>query len=788
MPEKSKTRIEMIEKLQALLPTLSHDEKEIARYKMEQLCEENPFFHEESRAPRTLLECWEYQGPSRIGPLEDHLRIEKDLLAGYKVIQRAEDTSETRTRIEYAQRKIYFIRSEINKIKRFIRDAGVKVHMVGSENSIVIRKKDKPVSKRSGTAKMTIVSLENKNPAYKNLSLSIYVDDAHILGLSPNDLSQKKHIVISFYHAQHIELLIESNNGVVVGWILLSIEDLTEIESWGTRTLYYSIEDTSTIKISFGECILEKKELCRTKVTLITKRAFGHIMRYIEDMKYYCCGVCHNLKRTDSPFYRCDACRFICHLECMRLIFFQCIEYLKQQEEEEKKREVEEKIAKLREERLKMIVAAIDIREKPESTEEAAYRTQKPEKIGQAYEEEEEELQATKRYSVEHTFEKKKILSISWCNHCGEKLPILSVAVECEVCKNQYHLDCRKLLFKSCGITEELLKGLVQCVPKKSIKKEQKISLDEFNIISVIGKGTFGKVFMCTWKGEKVALKCINKKNVIEKNEEEFIEIERKCLEIAKGSKNPFLIEMLGCFQTNGYVFFVMELAAGGDLYYHRKKREISPEEIKMILAQVLLGLDSLHSNNIIYRDLKLENILFTDKGYIKIADYGLCSIGARNGVAHTVCGTLDFIAPEVIDGEYTQTADWWSFGVVAYELVMNKAPFPGDTDRAIREAIRNDPPEDIDKIEGNIRGLIEGLLTKSPKKRLGAISSQQIKQHPYFESINWSKLKKQIMLPIWSSEQEEVGFDPMLANENPILTPVEELSPEQDTYFQGFD
>ncbi|KAI5181045.1 hypothetical protein NEOKW01_1286 [Nematocida sp. AWRm80] len=791
MQEKKSVTLNMIEKLTDILPTLSEAEAEAARYQIERLREENPFLTGTDTKPKTILECWEARDTSRAQVLKQKLAQEINLLRGYKVIMQAEETEEISKRVNYSQRKIYFIKTELERIKRYLNDASSQ-NKGTTQGSILETNIKREIEKRTGTVCMTVSGLENKNPLHKSPSLYIYIDEVSVMKIEGNEIGDNKNLSIAFTEAQSMELIIESEEGVIVGWIYFPIIDLIEAEDKGTKVFYYSISDKSTLSISFGKCSLKNKGIQRNRNTLITKRIAGHVMRKVEDMVFYHCGVCDNKRNSSASqtFYRCDWCKFTCHVKCVYKVFFLCVEYIKRKEEDDEKLRLQEKLAKMKQERLKMIIAAVDIREKPKDDMEFSDRVNNLKSTAKP-EQETTKIHQTKTYNNPHTLEKKKALGMVWCNHCGERIGILTQLLRCSVCDNSFHLECKPMLFCSCGITEEQLEKLVAYVPIAEKKKETgEISLDEFKFISLIGRGTFGKVFLCEWKDKKVALKSIKKQTVIEKDSAEFIEIERKCLEIAKSSKNPFLMSMYGYFQTSTHLFFITEFASGGDLYFHLFNRSITPEEIRIILAEVILGLEYLHENNIIYRDMKLENIMISRTGHVKIVDFGLCSIGAKNGVAHTFCGTIGSIAPEVIEGVYTKQIDWWGLGVIAYELFLTTPPFPGDTDKMIKEAILDDEPKELGQIPEPAQSFVRGLLTKNPKERLGHKSINEIKSHIYFDGLSWENVKQLKIDPIWKPDEISDGkhnFDAAITSEPPQLSPANALSSSQEAYFQNF-
>jgi classical protein kinase C/novel protein kinase C epsilon type len=150
---------------------------------------------------------------------------------------------------------------------------------------------------------------------------------------------------------------------------------------------------------------------------------------------------------------------------------------------------------------------------------------------------------------------------------------------------------------------------------------------------------------------------------------------EKKCFLIANQQKHPFLVNLHSCFQTESRLYFVMEYVSGGDLMFHIQKKKFTLSQGRFYACEVLLALKYLHENDIMYRDLKLDNILLTTSGHVKLADYGLCKFNMAYGVTtKTFCGTPEFMAPEILLVKpYTRAVDWWSFGVLIYELVLGK-------------------------------------------------------------------------------------------------------------------
>ena len=215
-----------------------------------------------------------------------------------------------------------------------------------------------------------------------------------------------------------------------------------------------------------------------------------------------------------------------------------------------------------------------------------------------------------------------------------------------------------------------------------------------------------------------------------------------------------------------------------------------------MYAAEVLLGLQYFHQHDIVYRDLKLDNILLGKDGHVKIADYGLCKERMPlNATTRTFCGTPEFMAPEILlEKPYTRVVDWWALGVLIYEMLLGQSPFRGsDEDEMFQSILRDDVmyPVDLDK---NAVSIISSLLVRNPLKRLGAgeNDAEDIKMHPYFAEIDFVKLHEKKIpapyVPKISDAKDTSNFDEEFTNENPVLTPVQYILPSIDQKeFEGF-
>ncbi|KAG5363419.1 Protein kinase C-like protein [Yarrowia sp. B02] len=315
-------------------------------------------------------------------------------------------------------------------------------------------------------------------------------------------------------------------------------------------------------------------------------------------------------------------------------------------------------------------------------------------------------------------------------------------------------------------------------------KKRPRIGLDDFNFLAVLGKGNFGKVMLAESKKTTnlYAIKVLKKDFIIENDEVESTRSERRVFQIANRESHPFLLNLYSCFQTENRVYFVMDYVSGGDLMWHIQKEGVfKPGRAQFYAAEVLLGIKHFHDNGVIYRDLKLDNILLTRDGHVKIADYGLCKEDMDYGrTTGTFCGTPEFMAPEILlEQRYGLAVDWWAFGVLIYQMVLGQSPFRGEDEDEIFDAILADEPRYPITLPGNCVSILTQLLTREPERRLGSgpRDAEEIMAHPYFANVNFDDIyHKRIpppFVPKITSPTDVTNFDKEFTSETPALTPV---------------
>ncbi|KAI1298499.1 Serine/threonine kinase [Mortierella claussenii] len=339
----------------------------------------------------------------------------------------------------------------------------------------------------------------------------------------------------------------------------------------------------------------------------------------------------------------------------------------------------------------------------------------------------------------------------------------------------------------------QLVKG-----PMQDGHQPRRVGLDDFNFLAVLGKGNFGKVMLAEDKLTKglYAIKVLKKEFIIEHDEVASTRSEKRVFQAANKERHPFLVGLHSCFQTETRIYFVMDYVSGGDLMLHIQREQFSERQAKFYACQVLLALEYFHKNNIIYRDLKLDNILLALDGHIKIADYGLCKEDMYYGsTTNTFCGTPEFMAPEILsEQKYGRAVDWWAFGVLIYEMLLGQSPFNGNDEDEIFEAILEDEILYPINMSRDSVSILQKLLTRDPEKRLGSgkTDAEEIKRHPFFKGVNWQDiLDKKVPPPFFPKVRgptDTSNFDVEFTREIPVLTPVHShLTANDQANFQGF-
>lgn len=324
-------------------------------------------------------------------------------------------------------------------------------------------------------------------------------------------------------------------------------------------------------------------------------------------------------------------------------------------------------------------------------------------------------------------------------------------------------------------------------------KVQHPLTIEDFDLLKVIGKGSFGKVMQVVKKDTKqiYALKTIRKQHIISRMEVTHTLAERTVL--AK-INNPFIVPLKFCFQSPEKLYFVLSFINGGELFFHLQKDvKFSMDRSRFYISELLSALESLHELNVIYRDLKPENILLDYQGHIALCDFGLCKLNmANDGKTNTFCGTPEYLAPELIlNQSYTRSVDWWTLGTLLYEMLEGLPPFYDNNHTTMYTRILKDTLKFPSYLENtDAADLITQLLQKDPSKRLD--DPAKIKSHRFFKDIDWQKLLNKSYTPPFvprvNGLLDTSNFDPEFTKEKPMDSVVDDfLSESVQRQFGGW-
>ncbi|KAJ5171368.1 uncharacterized protein N7500_004151 [Penicillium coprophilum] len=313
--------------------------------------------------------------------------------------------------------------------------------------------------------------------------------------------------------------------------------------------------------------------------------------------------------------------------------------------------------------------------------------------------------------------------------------------------------------------------------------KQRSLKLEDFDLLKVVGKGSFGKVMQVMKKdtGRIYALKTIRKAHIISRSEVTHTLAERSVL---AQINNPFIVPLKFSFQSPEKLYFVLAFVNGGELFHHlQREQRFDINRARFYTAELLCALECLHGFKVIYRDLKPENILLDYTGHIALCDFGLCKLDMKDeDRTNTFCGTPEYLAPELLLGNgYTKTVDWWTLGVLLYEMLTGLPPFYDENTNEMYRKILQEPLTfpSSDIVPPAARDLLTRLLDRDPVRRLGANGAAEIKSHHFFANIDWRKLLQRKYEPSFRPNvvdaRDTENFDVEFTREAP-----------QDSYVDG--
>uniref|UniRef100_A0AAQ5XYF9 Protein kinase C n=1 Tax=Amphiprion ocellaris TaxID=80972 RepID=A0AAQ5XYF9_AMPOC len=440
------------------------------------------------------------------------------------------------------------------------------------------------------------------------------------------------------------------------------------------------------------------------------------------------------------------------------------------------------------------------------------------------------------KIDMPHRFKVYNYKSPTFCEHCGTLLwGLAKQGLKCEECSMNVHHKCQKKVANLCGVNQKLMAEALAVIESKQQVRQRKYRLsyvqgvswegptdvsrtvtkasteeplyavprkdhqpkfiiDDFVLHKMLGKGSFGKVFLAELKktGKFFAVKALKKDVVLMDDDVECTMVERRVLSLAW--ENPFLTHLYCTFQTKENLFFVMEYLNGGDLMFHIQNcHKFDLHRATFYAAEIICGLQFLHSRGIIYRDLKLDNVLLDSDGHIKIADFGMCKENMQDDSrTSTFCGTPDYIAPEILLGQkYNSSVDWWSFGVLLYEMLIGQSPFHGRDEEELFQSIRTDNPAYPQWLSKAAKDILVKLFVREPEERLGVKGN--IRQHSFFSSTDWNALEQRQVAPPFrptlTSPSDCSNFDKEFINEKPRLSCADRtlINSVDQTMFRNF-
>jgi len=322
--------------------------------------------------------------------------------------------------------------------------------------------------------------------------------------------------------------------------------------------------------------------------------------------------------------------------------------------------------------------------------------------------------------------------------------------------------------------------------------------LQDYELLKVLGRGTFGKVVLCREKKNQklYAMKILRKEVIVSRGEVEHTMAEKRVLE---SSAHPFIISLRRSFTTEDRLCLVMEYVNGGELFVHLgREHKFSEERTRFYGAEIASALGYLHKNGIVYRDLKLENLLLDGDGHIKVADMGLVKEGVQGeDTTRTFCGTPEYLAPELLqEVDYGTAVDWWALGCVMYEMMTGRLPFYSRDQTKLFTAIMKDKLSFPSSISSPAKTLLSGLLSKDPAQRLGGGPGdvQELKEHQFFQAIDWRALEEKRVTPPFKPAvnglMDTKYFDSEFTGQSIVMTPPNDpslitsiMEEEEDTF-----
>ncbi|KAG2438878.1 hypothetical protein HYH02_010676 [Chlamydomonas schloesseri] len=308
-----------------------------------------------------------------------------------------------------------------------------------------------------------------------------------------------------------------------------------------------------------------------------------------------------------------------------------------------------------------------------------------------------------------------------------------------------------------------------------------KVGPQDFEMLRVVGQGAFGKVFQVMHKATKTiyAMKVMRKERILQRDHSEYVRSERDLLTAVV---HPYIVTLRFSFQTPTKLYLVLDFLNGGHLFFNLYRQGVFGEDVaRLYTAEIVLALAYLHSRGIVHRDLKPENVLLDNEGHVRLTDFGLAkgNMGGEENRTNSFIGTMEYMAPEIIEAKgHGKAVDWWSTGILMYEMLCGVPPFRAKSRQALQQQIATGKVKYPKFLSTDSQSLLKGLLTRDPAKRLGAgpDGSAAVKRHAFFKSINWVKLEaRQIeskFKPTVSCNMDVGNFDKIWTDQPVVDSP----------------
>ena len=323
----------------------------------------------------------------------------------------------------------------------------------------------------------------------------------------------------------------------------------------------------------------------------------------------------------------------------------------------------------------------------------------------------------------------------------------------------------------------------------------KRVGMEDFLLDKVIGRGSFGKVYMVTHKetGKRYAMKALRKDVVRQENMVAHTKSEK---EILQKMEHPFIVGLHFAFQTADKLYLVLDFLSGGELFHHLKSEgRFSESRAKLYTAEIGLALNHLHKNGVVYRDLKPENCVLDAEGHVCLTDFGLAKVAVEGQQTYTFCGTPEYLAPEILTGQgHDKAVDWWSLGILLYEMMTGLPPFYSENVNEMYNLILRGELRFPDYVSANARSLLTHLLDRDAKRRYGAGPNdfeELIRPHPFFADLDWAAVEsRRVKAPFVPSSEDIASakhFDEEFTGESARESIISSRETEVSSTFKDF-